>query len=244
MLRTLALLAVASLLPGIAGAQMVRVLYMERPPYYETRDGRPAGFLNDLAAEAFRRAGFTVVFESVPSKRILRLIEEDRGLVCSVGWFKNPEREAFARFSRAISRDQPLVALTRAASRPQFAGRARLAELFADKSLRLGVIAGFSYGAAVDSLMAAARPNRVEVTGNQSQLVRMLASGRLDYLLIAPVEVEGALHAAGLAPAELAEIALGDSPPGNARHLMCNKSFDPGLMDRLDAAIAALAGER
>lgn len=242
MLRTLALLVAASLMPGLAGAQVVRVLYMERPPYYETTAGRPAGFLNELTAEAFRRAGLTAAFESMPAKRILRVIADDQGPVCSVGWFKTPERETFASFSTPISRDQPLVALVRAEDTALFAPRTSLAALFADRSLRLGIIAGFSYGESVDGLMAAARPNLVEVTGSQSQLLHMLESSHLDYLLIAPVEIGKAMRAAGIDRGRLATVPLADAPAGNLRHLLCNKSFDPALMQRLNAAIAATRG--
>lgn len=83
-----------------------------RPPYYLLHDGKAAGgFLLQTAL-----AVFTVGPREFPSRCgrcrlgvLLATVTDDKSRVCAVGWLKTPEREAFARFSRSLYRNQPMA---------------------------------------------------------------------------------------------------------------------------------------
>lgn len=229
----------AGLSPCVA-EEPLRVTYLERPPYYHTVQGKPAGFLNDITAEILARAGIEASFTGLPTKRILDEIMVAGLAACSVGWFKTPEREAAARFSLPLWRDPPYAALMRAEAAARFGERSSLAALFGDAGLRLGVLDGFSYGDPIDARIAAEARDVYRMTGSQRQLARMLAEGRVDYMLIAPVEIAALLESSGLASGDFTAVALDDVPPGPTRHLICGRGVSVGVMERIDQAIREL----
>lgn len=244
-------------------AQDVVVLYYDRPPYYVDRPGVPGGFLMDMAANVFKEAGLRPRYEVLPPKRILERIRNG-GAICSVGWFKRPERERFARFTMPIYRNRPMVLLHERAGSDRFADVSTLNELFARRELVWGALDGFSYGEYVDTLRAEMKPSTVAVSVTQGRLLGMLAAGRFDYVLAAPEELDalsmaGALPRGDLSLPEDVEREehhkalawrrgdfivhhLSDMPEGNQRHIMCSRDVPQGLIDRMNQAIQATLG--
>lgn len=221
------------------GAQLT-LHYQERPPYYFTReDGAVQGLVIVPLAAALARAGLAYRWALTPSQRQLALIETGRGWDCGVGWFRNPAREALGRFSPPLYKDQPIALISR-----QGAGLAEgipMAEAVDRLDAQLLTKQGFSYGPALDALIAA-RPRPVmSSSGDIGQLVRMLQAGRADWMPVAPEEAEHFLRL----PAEpgqryaLRLYHFGDAPPGQTRHLYCNKAVPAELMDRLATALGA-----
>ncbi|EPR43914.1 ABC-type transporter, periplasmic subunit family 3 [Desulfovibrio sp. X2] len=223
---------------------VLRVLYMERPPFYRTEGERAGGLLVDITRSVLEEAGITPEFESMPSKRILEELQHPGKAVCSVGWFKTAQREAWAKFSLPIYRNRPLVALVRRSDLPLFQDRHSLASLFADKKLILGRLEGFSFGESVDALLDEGSPAVYSLAGTQRQLVRMLAAGRIDYMLVSPEEVATLLADAGLAPSRFSVLGLRDAPSGNLRYLMCSKAVPDAELRRINDVLARRAMPR
>ncbi len=213
------------------------VLFIEYPPYYFTGPtGQPGGFFLERAARLLAEAGVNPVFRSMPSKRVLAAIQAGER-ACSLGWFKTPEREAFARFSLPVHVDRPPVALVRSQEAGSFAGQTTLAGLAASGRFSMGRIAGHSEGAAVDALLPPLANRTILVTGEQAQLFHMLRAGRFDFFLTGPEEIDQLLVVTGLARADFAVLPLTDLPQGNARHIMYSRAVDPDLVRRVDQAI-------
>ncbi|MBC9252227.1 hypothetical protein A9179_18295 [Pseudomonas alcaligenes] len=233
----LALLCLAAALP--LRAEPLTVYYIEKPPYYHTEKGQPTGFLLERTRAIFSQAAIAVHFEARPAKRILLELEQGQAAACSTGWFKTPQREAFARFSRAIYRDEPMTILTRATLQQQLSSYSSLADLLASP-LRLGVVDGFSYGE-LDALLARGNPSRV--TAPPSQNVRMLAAERIDYTLVDERELPYILAEADLNNARLSSLKMPDIPPGQRRYLMCSKAVGDEVMKALDRSIQRLGLE-
>ena len=241
--RTLALALALLLVPQPAGpflaGQVLDVLYIEYPPYYSTDSrGQPRGFLVDRAERIFRQAGITPRYQSRPSKRVLEALRNGDP-ACSLGWFKTPERETFARFTLPIHTNHPLEALARASDAPRFQGLSTLAAIVASGRFIPGRIAGHSEGAAVDRILAPLNNRTVFVTGEQARLLPMLLAGRFDFSLAAPEEAGHLMAVHGLSPDSFLVLPLADIPQGNTRHIMCSKSVDPDLIRRLNEAIRA-----
>lgn len=237
-------LTVLELLSALAPAparaeEPVTVYYMERPPYYVTKDGQATGLLNDIARSVFEDAGLAHQFAVLPPKRILEEIARPDTRACSVGWFRSPEREAYARFSRPIYRNRPMVPLVRSDMAASLRGRS-LRDILADQDLVLGVLDGFSYGTELDGLIDSLAPERYRFAGTQKQLVRMLAAGRIDYILLSPEEVAHLLADAGIDDGQLVQVEAAHALAGNVRHLMCSRGVGDDVMRRLDASIARL----
>src|SRR5207237_1398275 len=90
----------------------ITLYYNERPPYLVTSiDHSVSGLTATPAADAFRSAGIPFEWSKLPTNRQMAALKESKGAECAVGWFKNADREGCARFTRAIYRDRPTVAL-------------------------------------------------------------------------------------------------------------------------------------
>jgi polar amino acid transport system substrate-binding protein len=232
------------------------VLYFERPPYYFTSQGQPGGFLLAIARNAFSAAGLEVGYESAPPKRIMARMREG-GRLCSVGWFKVPEREDFALFSVPIYRGQPLVLVAAWRDRARLEGKATLEEVFAEPGLVWGVPGGYAYGAVIDGLRARLAPQVADAPTALDQMLAMLAVGRFDYLLLAPEELplldpSGEIGEDRERPwpgqngaerhGDFLVLPLADLPDGPARHIMCTPDVGREFMERLDRGILSTVG--
>lgn len=225
-------------------AAPLRVMYIERPPFYYTKDGVALGFMVDTARQAFAAAGVEVVFESSTAQRILQDMQPLDGYCCAVGWIQTPERDAYARFSLPIYTSKPLAALALRGNGSRFLTKKSLQALAADKNLRIGVAEGFSYGETMDRLLQQFLPQRFTVPGDQQQLVRLLQQNAFEYILIAPEEIEYLLRDSGLAADDFLLVPLTDTPSGNLGRIMCSRDVDLTIMERIDEALRTLDSVR
>lgn len=235
-LRLLLLALLLLPLPALAGEEM-DVLCIEKPPYYFSDSrGRPRGFLVERAGQIFSRAGITPLFRSASTSQVLEAMRAPEPS-CSLGWFKTPERERFARFTLPIHTDHPLELLARASDAPRFQGLSTLAAVVASGRFTPGRIAGHSEGEAVDAILTPLESRTVFVQGEETQLYRMLQEGRFDFILTAPEETGYTLALLDMSPDDFLVLPLHDVPRGNNRHIMCSWSVPPETIRRLDTAI-------
>lgn len=216
------------------------VLYFKRPPYYETIKGQPAGLLVELTRQIFEKAGITPVFKEVPPARIIREIKNPNKKVCSIGWFKNAQRETFAKFSLPFYQNQPLVVLTTWPQLHRFELHAGIKEIFSDPSLILARIDSFSYGTIMDQWIKIYSPSSHGISSKQSLLPRLIMNNRASYMLAAPEEIPGMLQASGLDPGLFVAISKPDIPPGNKRYIIFSKRVEDGLIERINRSITPL----
>jgi polar amino acid transport system substrate-binding protein len=226
--------------PDDGGRVKLLVCHLEFPPYYYTNSlGEPDGFLLRKADAVLRAAGIEPVYQSMPAKRILELLGS-RDPVCSIGWFKTPHREQFAKFSKPIYVNQALCALMLRQNAFMLDGKDSLAQILADESIVLGVLEGYSLGASVDDIIARARPGMRRVNGDYPQLVRMLAMERFTCILVSPEEVESLLQMARLDGDLFTCKGLADVPTGNTRHLIYSMGVPDRIVARIDEVLSAM----
>lgn len=224
--------------PAQAQAPTLTLHYQDRPPYSQTdADGAVRGLVADPAARALGRAGIAFRWARTPSQRQLALIQAPSGgLHCGVGWFRSAERAELGRFSATLYRDRPLAALMRESSWPRAVASA--ADLLGASTLRLLVKEGYSYGARLDALIATVARPPIRTSADPAQMSRMLASGRADWMIVAPEEAEVLMQ-----PGLLLR-TLGDEPQGPTRHLYCNHDVPAAWIERIDQALAREASPR
>lgn len=231
------------LLLGLAGAvsaEPLIVSYIEKPPYYHTENNEATGFLIKKGQQIFTQAGITPQFAARPAKRALLEVELNFQPICSIGWFKSPERAAFAKFSNPIHRDPPMAVLTTTSLAPQLRRYATLSELTTKPDLRLGVVAGFSYGPYLDLLT---RDMKINIERNSSTPVislKKLALARIDYTIIDVQELSYLSQQAAIDANRFTTINYIDIPQGNLRYLMCSKKVDGEILNRINNAIKTL----
>ena len=238
-LSTLSLVLLLTVSTTAFAAEPLQLLYQDRPPYYVSNaDGSKGGLVSGPVEKALKAAGIPFTWVARSGKGQMAAIRRGGAAVCSPGWFRKPEREVFAKFSDPVYRDRPQVVITQADNRGVFEHRT-LAALFADKGLRFGVKAGYSYGPFADDLIAAQSPPVVRTTQDVGGMVRMLLGRRFDYILAAPEEFESLADRLGIAGEDIAAIEMTDIPPGNARYLMCSKDVTDEIIGKFNTALAA-----
>lgn len=222
----------------LAAPPALTLHYQERPPYSTLEaDGRVSGLVATPAARALERAGIAYRWERTPAQRQLALIQHGEGLHCGVGWFRNPERDAAGRFNaQPLYRDRPFAALVRADTLWP-AGRGA-ADALAQRTARLLVKDGFSYGAVLDALIARSAAPIVRTPAELDAMARMVAAGRADWMIVAPEEAPALLARVPDGGRTLRLVRLGDVPAGEARHLYCNRAVPADWLAHVDAALA------
>lgn len=226
--------------PQVRAAEPLPVYYFDRPPFYSTSArGRAQGILIERAAKAFALAKIDYRFRPLPSKRVLAAIRCGRR-AAGLGWFRKPERESFAVFSRVLYRDQPLALVVNKTGGSKLKPASSL-EAALKSGLRLGLKDGFSYGPWADGLIARHNPPRLELALPQANLMRMVAAGRMDFLLMNRAEADWLLSADPKLAERLEIRPLVEAPPGNTRHLMYSRSVEPELIRAVDRALESTA---
>lgn len=222
-----------------AGEAPLPLLVFDRAPYYLLVNGRPAGgFLLDIGLAVFEQAGVAVEVREMPPGRILATFESRDIRACGVGWLRTPEREAHARFSLPLYVDSPLGVVVRPETARGLGDNPRLGALL-DAGLTWGLRQGFSHGPPFDQALAKLSANHIRHFADTRAMLRLVALGRLDAVLIGPEELSTHLAAEPSLAAELRFLPISDAPPGLARHIMCGRGVPAELMVRLDAAIIA-----
>lgn len=92
--------------PTTEVTEVIVLHYHERPPYMETTATGVGGLTATPAGMAFETAGIPFRWELTPSNRQLKVVQDNLGHDCLLGWFKNPERETFAHFTAPIYQDE------------------------------------------------------------------------------------------------------------------------------------------
>jgi polar amino acid transport system substrate-binding protein len=242
--RLLASMAACCAAAALAQTQApLTIEYRDKPPYSHTVDGKPAGFLMERTARLLKRAGIEARYAEVPIRRTLQHLQANQAALCSPGLYKNPEREAFARFSLPIHRDKPHVVLAHASVAAQIRAIPRIAQLFADTSLQPGAMDGVSYGQQLDQYLAAAPKPPVKAQLTPLQLARMVGARRVDYMLIDEEDLGWLRKDPDFTPLPLVRIEFADMPRGELRYLACSQQVTPPTLDRLNQAIRELQPE-
>ncbi len=235
MKRFLFALCLASPFPGSA-QDIISLNYNERPPYLmPAADGSAGGLTATPAANAFKAAGIPVIWSKLPTNRQLALVRETIGMNCAIGWFKNPEREQFAKFTKPIYRDKPTVIL--ANSRFVVKEETKLDSVLARKDIRVLVKDKFSYGSFIDGLLASLRPRTVSTVAENVQMVQMIQADRADFMFLAEEEATYLVEQAGFKLQDFHLIRFPDMPPGERRYIMCSKSVPDEVIGKLNKVI-------
>lgn len=233
------MVVVAAFAAGAAHAEeLINLHFYVRPPYMDLgAQAQVEGLTAEPAKAAFEKAGIPFRWQQTPAKRQLVLIESGSGLDCGVGWYKTPEREKFGKFSAALHRDRPAVAIAHVKFQP----RARaLVEIVADPSIRVVTKVGLSYGQDVVAIMARAKAQVHSATTEQVDLARMVASDRADFMLSTYEEASILIAAVGPTAVNLRVLAFPDVQEDTTRHILCSRKVSDATMDKLNAALPKL----
>lgn len=219
----------------------VQVLYSERPPYLmAAAEGGPSGLTGTPATRAFRLAGISAHWLNLPTNRQLMTVRDSKTPSCAVGWFRTPERELFAKFTRAIYHDRDWTVLAHASLAER--GDASLQELMQRKDVRILVKDNYSYGSELDKMLARTNPVIAVSTAPTAKMVQSISKGAADMMFVSDEEGSYIMeHHPAEQTRKLRLLRFKDLPHGPERFLMCNQATPDAYIERLNAAIASPA---
>jgi polar amino acid transport system substrate-binding protein len=151
-------------------AETMTVVHTEWYPYTYQEKGQTKGFEIEIFERVMAQMNVKVRFVSLPWKRCLQMIQEDKAQAV-ISLLKTSERERYVRYPQehiSISKTQ---FFTHADRRIDYAGVLKNLE-----RLRIGVIAGFSYGPEFDEAHFLTK----EASRDAEMLVRKVVGGRID----------------------------------------------------------------
>lgn len=221
-----------------ASEATVQVLYSERPPYMiASPDGGPSGLTGTPGTRAFKLAGVAVRWQALPTNRQLLMIRDGSAPACAIGWFRTPEREQYAKFTRAIYHDRDWTVLARSSLAEQ--GDTSLQELMQRKDVRILVKDNYSYGSELDKMLARINPIIAVSTAPTMKMVQSISLGAADMMFVSEEEGNYIMeHQSAQQARQLRLLHFKDMPHGPERHIMCSKSVPDTLIARLNQAIA------
>jgi polar amino acid transport system substrate-binding protein len=232
------LIAITGLLAGASALAdpTITLTYEERAPYQTRAGGAVQGLTASPAAMAFKAAAVPFVWEASSMSRQLHILRENQGSQCVVGWFKTSERLAFAKYTKPIYRDGPIVALAR---RGFGLGPGRTLEhALATPGLRILVRGKYSYGAYIDSTLGRIKPLTIASALTNQQLTELLVGNRADLMFASEEEATVLLRLAGGKASDLHLVRFSDVLPGEERHIVCTRNVPDATIARLNSVIA------
>jgi polar amino acid transport system substrate-binding protein len=213
----------------------IPLLYEERPPYQIVKGASVEGLVGTPSGEAFKAAGIAFNWEASSQNRLLTMLRENQIAVCAVSLFKNKERLEYAKYTKPVYRDRPIVALVRR----QFTFNAgnSLYEALMSPGLRLLVRSKYSYGPYIDALLKKVQPSTFVSPLHNQQLVDLLKADRADMLFAAEEEAALLLKQAALNNGDLQIMRFADAEPGEERHIACSRKVPDEIIERLNKGI-------
>ncbi|WP_374583069.1 hypothetical protein [Pseudoduganella sp.] len=237
LLPRLLLVALGSLPASASRAgESITVFYNVRPPYLvQQEDGAPAGLTGTPAQKAFTAARVQVHWSIMPTNRQIVMIRENGGRYCAIGWFQTPERDAFAKFTKPLYRDQSWMVLVH--SGLALDERDSLGNVLARPGLRVMVKDKYSYGRGIDELLVRHKPAIAVSTGSSLQMLQSLGAQSVDLIFVSEEEGRYLLANAVSLAGKLRLLRLADMPRSETRHIMCSREVPDEVIERLNKSI-------
>lgn len=231
------LVAVAGLMHGQAAMAdpAITLFFEERAPYAVRSGDGVQGLTASPAAHAFKAANVFFIWEMGSISRQMHMLRENQGPLCVVGWFKTSERMKYAKFSKPIYRDGPVVALARREF--SFGTGRTLAEALSIPGVRVLVRDRYSYGSYIDGVLRRIQPELVASTMPNVRLIDLLMGNRADFMFASEEESMNLLRRAAHKADKLQVIRFSDVLPGVERHIACTRSVPDEIIERLNRAI-------
>ena len=228
---------VASTLSQFACAETpITVLYSDRPPFMKKQaDGTLTGTAATTAILAFAKAEIPIeIKEASPARRLLD-VKENNTRVCSLGFYKNAERETFARFSNPISQDGKMIAF--ANIKFQMSKPVSVDAILQRSDLNILIKKNIFYGPFLESKFAQMKAQRIESTAEFAQLIRLIKIERAQLIFLPEEEAQFYLKEFGYSATDFNLIHFAEMPAGEFRYMMCSLRVEEAVMAKLNKAI-------
>lgn len=236
------LLGIPFCVPSLSHAEEpLRMVFRSKPPYSYIEDGVQKGFLLEKTEQILKAGGVKARFSELPLRRIFQDIQLNQERICSFGWYKNPEREAYARFSLAMHQDRPHLVLTHQKSAEKIKRLKTLKDLMGAADLTLTMVDSVSYGPEIDAMIAAFPGSIDKAPLSPQKVAEKLAAERADFMFMDRDDYEFFKATTPTFPHDaLIVVSVPDAPAGLQRYILCSKKVSPDTMNQINTGIGLI----
>ncbi|MDE1146773.1 MAG: transporter substrate-binding domain-containing protein [Azospirillaceae bacterium] len=219
---------------------VIEFLYPDAGPFLQSaaESGDARGPIAIRVEALATKAGYEIKWTGpIPRNRILADMQDGRA-ACTPNAIKTPDREARFKFTQPIfpALDQVVVTKKDAAWVDSYDS---VDALMHDTTRVYGDLLGASQGPALDRTIAEETRHVRPIRGTPADLVKMVISGHVDYIILADgPSVALAASALGIDPAVLATHHFPDMRSSAGGHIMCAQSVGNDVIAAFDKAIA------
>jgi len=234
--RVIYLIILCGIFPQLAAANdVIKIQFNQRPPYmWRTDSGVIEGLLVHRTEDIFKSAGIAMVWDITSVNRAWFELSNPTEMTCTIGWFKSPEREKIAKFTKEIYPGQQYVLLAR--KQISFNKNITLENILSMNGIRVLIKNKYSYGMKINSALKKISPTLIASDAENQQMVKLLIANRADFMFSSKEEAQYLLENSD--NKESLQIFIPQHMPiGEKRYIACNKLVTDKLMDRLNSAI-------
>jgi uncharacterized protein (TIGR02285 family) len=232
---------------GSASAQGVKadngtitLHYYNRPPFlYQDAAGHVKGILAERAEQIMQQAGIHYRWENTPVTRILYHLEHSQRNDCAPGWYFSAEREKFARYSKAVYRDLPVVIISK--NQRFAAAPGNLTSILNTSGVRILLKRGLIHNSELQKELSKPVSARIEYTvAEMPVMLGMIENGRADLTIVTQEEASYYASLPQWASRQLQISKIAGLNTADPRYILCSKSVTPEVMQKINIAIDKL----
>jgi uncharacterized protein (TIGR02285 family) len=232
-----AMLSLFLLLPSFARAEPpLKLQIVELPPYMIVNSATSvSGLVVEPTMQALKKAGIAYEWEVIPAVRQLLRIKNNQERICSVGWYKTPTRELFAKFSRPIVADSGFVAFANNDYNPP-AG-VPIDDVLGDSKVTVLVKNGFVHGEYLDAKLQAMKARSEAVFVDMPLIFKMIEAGRGQITFAPLAEIQYYEELGVISKDHYHVITFKEIPSGFHRYLMCSLKVEDDIINKFNNAL-------
>ncbi|MBB3213470.1 uncharacterized protein (TIGR02285 family) [Herbaspirillum sp. Sphag1AN] len=210
---------------------------VELPPYMIVESPTSiSGLVIDPALAALRKAGIAFQWQIVPAVRQLVRIKSNQERVCSLGWYKTPNREKFAKYSRPIVKDSGYAGFANNQYRP--GDGVSLDVVLNDPEVTVLIKIGFVHGEYLDARLANMKANSEFTYADMPLIFKMVAAGRAQITFAPLAEIRYYENLGVVSKDEFHVMMFKEMPStGVYRYMMCSQKVEDELIKRFNATL-------
>ncbi|GHF24176.1 hypothetical protein GCM10017044_18490 [Kordiimonas sediminis] len=158
---------------------------------------------------------------------------------CITGYSYREERAKSGQYTLPIAQSSQSGVAIREGSDATFKPYHALIDLIKDRDHVGGFIAGANYGDGIAEILRANKEYHIQISGSDSDLLKLLASGRVDYVMVDGNQVAYA-NETGLYDTQFDVFYPTDLREPVPLHIICSKGVPEPTMQQLNSAIQNL----
>jgi polar amino acid transport system substrate-binding protein len=210
---------------------------VELPPYMIIESPTSvSGLVIAPVLAALKKGGIAFQWQIVPAVRQLVRIKNNQERVCSLGWYKTPNREKFAKYSRPIVKDSGYAGFANNQYRP--GDGVALDVVLNDPAIKVLIKIGFVHSEYLDARLANMKAHREFTYADMPLIFKMVAAGRAQ-ITFAPLAEIRYYESLGVVGKDDFHVMMFKEMPSSGvyRYMMCSLKVEDELINKFNEAL-------